>query len=735
MNAKDWVLGMAWGARAARSIAVVRILANLKAWVAAFLLLGAFPASTLAADTAATKRVEIRLISEAMALPADGGVVTFAIHKKIIAGWHTYWRNAGDSGEPTSVSWTLPPGFQAGAIQWPYPKRIPIGHLANYGYEDEVWLLTDIAVPPGLQPGSQATVQAEVGWLVCKETCIPENASLSIDLEVASGAPQKSTLWIDGFENARERLPETPPLPAVFAADDKDLRLAISLPPQLRGADVHFFPETPGLIRNASPQTRWQTGDALVMSIPGGSKLRNQSQREALAIIEGVLVFADVGGKERAIAIKAAPGAVPTGGEVLSVEGQDAPLTLLGALGFALLGGLILNLMPCVFPVLSMKALALVRHGHVSRAKAAIDGLAYLGGVLIAFCALAAAVIVLRNAGEAVGWGFQLQSPFVVALLAFVLFAVGLNLSGVFSVGGGLMGLSGKVDSSGNTVASAFLTGILAVVVAAPCTVPFMGAAMGFALTQSTAITFLVLIALGVGLASPWLILSLVPGMLSLLPKPGVWMLRLKEILAFPMYASAAWLIWVASQQTDSSGLFRILLGLVAIAFAAWAFARRQDAKGSGVASSIAAILGLGAALALIATPPLPPPATLGARTGQDVSGPVWEAYSAQRLGQLRSEGKPVFINLTAAWCITCLFNEQIALGTQATAILFRDTGTVYLKGDWTNRDPEITELLRANGRDGVPLYLYYAPQAERATLLPQILTQSLIAETLTGSH
>lgn len=712
------------------------------------MLLTAWLAPALAqtvSDTAATKHVEVRLIAEGP-VPADGGSVTVALVQKIIPGWHTYWRNAGDSGEPTKIDWKLPEGFSAKGIQWPTPERIPIGPLANFGFKNEVWLLTDIVVPKGLKPGSMTTIEADVAWLVCEEICIPQDAKLRLEIDVEK-APAPASQWRDAFATARAAMPETPAIAANYEVQDGTLGLSVALPEKLRGAKALFLPDTPGFIKNAADQVPQTEGSALVLHIPGGSKVRIADEAAKIETISGVLIFDDVAGQRRAITVAATRGDVPDAKPVAEIAPSPGAamssgtavnpdnLSFGGAILFALLGGLILNLMPCVFPVLSMKAMALVRNGDVTRGQAIADGIAYLGGVLVTFCALAAAVIVLRQAGEAVGWGFQLQSPFVVAVLAYVLFAVGLNLSGVFQVGGGLMGLGSSLQSGGNTLSGSFMTGVLAVVVAAPCTVPFMGAAVGYALTQSSVLTFLIFIALGFGLALPWLIISAVPGLTSLIPRGGAWTERIKEFLAFPMYASVAWLIWVVSQQTDSTGLFRILLGLVAVAFAAWAVGRAQASAGRAIVASLAAILGLGASLALIAGPSLPPPGLAAGAPSQTYQGPAYEPYSAQRLQALLAEGKPVFVNLTAAWCITCLFNEQVALDTAQAKDDFAKTGTVYLKGDWTNRDPEITALLRAHGRDGVPLYLHYQGGKKEPEILPQMLTPAIISEAIRTGH
>jgi thiol:disulfide interchange protein/DsbC/DsbD-like thiol-disulfide interchange protein len=715
----------------------------LRLWVTVILAVWFVPAmAQTVSDTAATKHVEVRLIAEGP-VPADGGPVTVALVQKIIPGWHTYWRNAGDSGEPTKIEWKLPQGFSAKDIQWPVPERIPIGPLANFGFKDEVWLLTEIQTPKGLTPGSMTTIEADVAWLVCEEICIPEDAKLRLEIDVEK-APTPNAQWREAFARARAAQPETPAIPAVYAIQDGKLGLSIALPEALRQSKAQFFPDVPGFIKNAADQAPSDRDGALVLHIPGGSKVRIAEEAAKIETISGVLVFDGVGGQRRAVTVTASRGAVPepaalteaapSAGATALTQAPVNPdgLSFGGALLFALLGGLILNLMPCVFPVLSMKAMALVRNGDVTRGQAIADGMAYLGGVLVTFCALAAAVIVLRNAGEAVGWGFQLQSPFVVAILAYVLFAVGLNLSGVFHAGGSLMGLGSSLQSShGNSLSGSFMTGVLAVVVAAPCTVPFMGAAVGYALTQSSVLTFLIFIALGFGLALPWLVISFVPGLTAFIPRGGEWTNRIKEFLAFPMYASVAWLVWVLSQQTDSGGLFRVLLGLVAIAFAAWALGRAQAAQGVALVSTGAAIAAVLGSIALISAPALPPPRLAAASASEAYKGPPYEPYTPQRLQALLAEGKPVFVNLTAAWCITCLFNEQVALDTEAAKADFAATGTVYLKGDWTNRDPAITALLRAHGRDGVPLYLHFPAGKSEPAVLPQVLTPAIISSAI----
>lgn len=751
-----------WGSPWQRRAVIYRTMGNrmtfrpLGAWFAALglyvLVAAALPAmaqdlspdTNPAPDIVQTKRVEARLVSEIQALPADGGRVTIALRKAILKGWHTYWRNAGDSGEPTRIEWSLPEGFKAGEVQWPLPERIPIGPLMNYGYSGDLWLLSELTVPKGLEAGSSVTLKANVTWLVCKETCIPEQGSFQLKLAVADGSPKRSDIWAAAFEDARKRLPETGTLPARFEIENDALILNVRAPEGLEIGQATFFPFVPGVIKNAAAQDRLPAVSGVTLRLAGGSKVVNADLRAKLDAVEGLLVVT-AQGRERGIPISAVPGQITRveglkPPEIIAPSGSVGtapgdPVTLLTALGFALLGGLILNLMPCVFPVLSMKALALVKHRGLTRAAAIQDGLSYTGGVMITFMGLAGAVLALRAAGEGVGWGFQLQSPIVVAALIYILFAVGLNLSGVFTLGGGLMGLAGGGNGEERSgPMQAFMTGVLAVIVAAPCTVPFMGAAVGFALTQSPVVTLAVFAALGLGLALPWLIVSAMPELLSTLPAPGPWMERLKEFLAFPMYLSAAWLLWVLAQQTDANGLFRVLIGLVLVAFVAYAWGRMQASTGRSIAMFLLVIVSIGLSIAMIAAP-FPERGTTTASASAPKLGPDSEPFSPDRLADLRREGKAVFVNFTAAWCITCLFNEQVAMQSQATADAFKETGTAYLKGDWTNRDPVIANILRTHGRDGVPLYLYYPPGQgdgpHKPLVLPEVLTQDLVISTI----
>jgi thiol:disulfide interchange protein len=696
-----------------------------------------------AADVATTPRVEARLVSEMVGVPDSAGMtISIGLVLKMQPQWHTYWRNPGESGEPTAITWTLPPGFTASKIYWPYPERIEFGELANYGYSGRVLLRTDITVPPGLKLGDKVTFIAEATWLVCKDICIPEKATLDLTLPVvtpegffafdtAKSAGASDAAWRDAFTEARKREPMTNgPIIGRFAAADDSVTLYFEdkRSTATKGSGALFFPYEKGLIKASAVQNPEHAANGFVIKVPPAYKLRDPQKRSETAEITGALVLPARGDvPAHAFEVRLRPGAVPA---VTPSSAAAADLGLGQAILFAVLGGLILNLMPCVFPILSMKALALVRAGHTAHPWT--DGLAYLIGVMTTFAGLALALLWLRGMGEDVGWGFQLQSPLSVAILTYILVLVGLNLSGVFAIGGSIQGTGQGLSQRGGLV-GAFFTGVLAVVVAAPCTAPFMGAAMSFAFTQDAAVTLAVFLALGFGLALPWVLVSFSPALIRLLPKPGEWMERFKQFLAFPMYGAAAWLVWVLSQQVTPEGLFRVMAGLVMLSLAAWAFGIvqiRASLSRSFLLSAVVFLVALAGAVALIA---LPFKTRMSEPQAVEAGTSFAEPYSTARLSALRAEGKPVFVNLTAAWCVSCLYNERVALSTPAVADAFKATGTVYLVGDWTNQNPEISALLKAHGREGVPLYLFFPAGGGEPKILPQLLTETLMLQTLRG--
>ncbi len=683
-----------------------------------------------------TGHLEAELVVQEQGAVA-GGTVYVALRQTIDKGWHTYWRNPGDSGEATRITWTLPAGWQAGAFVWPTPSRLPIGPLLNYGYTGEVLLPLPLQVPASARPGSTARLEAHAQFLVCELTCVPEEARLTIDVPVVAAAARPDPVWGERIASALAAAPKPAGLAAVYRVEGETLKLAVTGGP-LTGADLsraYFFPFSPTLIDHAKPQAIERGAQGVTLTLPGGYAF---GASEIPATVTGVLSLGD-----SAWEVSATAGAIPAsaGGQgalpPAPVEAHDpaAPVATGGTLGlplalaFAFLGGLILNLMPCVFPVLSMKAAALAGHAHEAKAARA-QGVAYLLGVVATFLTLAAVLIALKAAGQAIGWGFQLQSPVMVAGLAVVMLLVALNLSGVYEAGTSLQGAGSGLASRGGLIGS-FLTGVLAVVVAAPCTAPFMASAMGYALTQSPSVSLPVFAALGLGLAAPFVALSFAPALLQRMPRPGPWMETLRRVLAFPMYAAVAWLVWVLAQQAGPASLAWMLAAGVLVAFAAWLWGLAQNSDRPALPRGLAALAAVGVlgllALLALETPRDSAPAGAASATAEV----PYEAWSPERLAALRAEGRPVFVNFTAAWCVTCQVNERTSLSTKAVAEALKRNNAVYLKADWTSRDGAIAAALAEHGRVGVPLYLVYGADSSPPVVLPQLLSEGLVAEAL----
>ena len=661
--------------------------------------------------------VQLELRPAAAAI-APGGVLYVALHQKIRPGWHTYWRNPGDAGEPPKLAWTLPPGWTAGDIVWPAPKRLPVGPLMDYGYEDEVYLPIPISAPRAATIGRPAHLKAAVSLLVCKDICVPEDATLELDVPVAAAGGGVTDAAV---ARALAAAPRRPPLKGSMDFAAGRLRLA-AVSPALRGSSVseaYFYPYDSTVIDHAKPQAVERGPGGVTLSLAPGFAFTKGTPPNSLA---GVL---EVDG--RAYELDAAKGALPAAAAGLgpargagraSFHGTTGLASIGLAIVFAFAGGLVLNLMPCVFPILSMKALALASHAD-GRARPRLQGLAFFVGVLVTFVGLAAALIAAKAAGGEVGWGFQLQAPGVVAALSLLMLLIGLNLSGVFEAGLSLQRLGG---GEGGGLAGSFLTGVLAVVVAAPCTAPAMASAVAYALTRPEWEALAVFAGLGLGFAAPFTTLSFAPGLLHRLPRPGPWMDALKKALAFPMYGAAAWLVWVLAVQAGASAIAAILAAAVILALAAWLYGAAQRAQLRGgrtawlyLTSGAAGLLAIGAVTA-----------GLGASKAA-----AEEPFSQARLEQLQAQHKPVFVNFTAAWCITCQVNERAALSSHQVQQAFARTGTVYLKGDWTRRDAVIAEALAEHGRAGVPLYLVYGKDGSAPQVLPQILTSGEVVSAL----
>ena len=697
---------------------------RLTGLVLALMALFAPPAQAATVDTG---HLQAELIAQTQAI-APGQTIQVALRQEIDKGWHTYWRNPGDSGEATKITWTLPPGWSVGDFVWQAPQPYPVGPLVNYGYSGEVLLPMALTAPADAPVGQPLTLRARADFLVCEDICIPESAELELVLPVQAHAAEAAGRWAAPIARALEAAPRRADLTARFDNGDQGLKLAVT-GAALVGLDLagsYFFPFDGAVIDHAAPQSIERGPQGLTLGLTPSYAFQAPEPPEVLI---GVLKAG-----EAYYEIEATVGALPAEAAGL---GPPAPraggaggsgLGLPVALVFAALGGLILNLMPCVFPILAMKAASLAGHAHEVRG-ARRQGLAFLLGVLVTFLALAGVLILAQAAGAAVGWGFQLQSPPVVAALCLLMLAVALNLSGVFEVGASLQGVGTGLAARGG-LTGAFFTGVLAVVVAAPCTAPFMAPALGWALTQAPAAALLVFAALGLGFAAPFVALAFAPGLLARLPRPGPWMNHLRRVLAFPMYGAAAWLLWVLTLQAGPMGLARLLAAAIVLALAAWLYGLSQARSGGlGLRASAAGLAGL----AMIATvyPAYPQAQPTGAVSGGMVAELPYEPYSAERLAQLRAQGLPVFVNFTAAWCVTCQVNEQVALARQGVAETLATTGAVYLKADWTRKDDVIAAELARHGRAGVPLYLVYDARGSAPVILPQILTEGAVIRAL----
>ena len=674
-----------------------------------------------------TEHVEAELLAEREAMQA-GKASAVGLRLRMADHWHTYWKNPGDSGLPTKIQWELPQGWKAGGIQWPYPKPLPVGPLLNYGYEDEVLLVSDITPAPGTAPG-RYPVKAKAEWLVCKDICIPEKGELDLTLAVAAAEGPVDPKKAIHFERARAQQPFDPSGWKFESAMQGKSLVVRLVPPAGAGLPqkVSFFPERELLIEPAAPQKLTREGNALRIEM----KLA-EPPLAGVTEVKGVAVSDSgwPGNPRKAMAVDAPmvaalPAAAastsqpPPGTSSSSVEGSTWV-----ALGFALVGGILLNLMPCVFPVLGIKVMGFVEHAHGDARAMRLQGWIFSAGVLVSFLALAGIMLALRAGGTQLGWGFQLQSPAVVMLLAALFFVLALNLSGVFEWGAFAQSMTSNVSASGR-YADAFLAGVLASVVATPCTAPFMGAAVGFTLTQSAASALAVFALLGAGMALPVLLLAHFPALLRKLPKPGAWMETFKQVLAFPLYATVAWLTWVLGAQSGNDAVLAMLAGLVLIAMAAWMYGRFEHSPGPWRAAVAVLLAAAGIAVAWPA-----PQAAANASSASAKPGEIaWQDWSPEKVAELSAQGKAVFVDFTAAWCVTCQVNKRVALNNAAVVSAFADRQVVGLRADWTRQDPRITATLSELGRNAIPVYALYLPGEARPRLLPEVLTATIVLD------
>ena len=672
------------------------------------------------------QHVDAQLVPEHLAA-VPGETVWTAVRLIHMERWHTYWMNPGEAGLPTRIAWQLPAGVQAGEIVWPTPERFELpGDVVDFGYTGEIFLLVPLTVDAAFAE-ERLAVSAQVSWLECDDICIPGGATLDLNLPVqAQGPAPLNDAFAWGFAATRATQPRSDiSVSANFSLSEGNLRLLVQATENIfEGASsVSFIPDADGVVHYLSPQNITMQLASLQLTQKHSPRLRDVPER-----VGGLLLVSKAAGQQLSYQINAQPD--PLAVSVIETSGAPTPsLPLYLVFSFAMLGGLILNLMPCVFPVLSLKVLSLAQSAHGPQREQRMHGLAYTAGVMLSFLSLAAVLLLLQAGGAAIGWGFQLQQPWFVAALVFLFFVMGLSMSGVVELGTSLMGVGANLQEK-EGYAGSFFTGVLASVVASPCTAPFMGAALGFAFTQSLPVALTVFLALGLGMALPFLILSFVPALARLLPKPGAWMLGFRQFLAFPLYATAIWLLWVLGQQGGANAMALVTTGCLLLAFAAWAWQRRHRRHGIWPTVWLVASLSSVVMAGSVLFSPFLQSGSGGAAMAD--AGANYEPYTAARLGTLRTEGKPVFVNMTAAWCITCLVNERVALGSESIAGAMAEKGVTYLKGDWTNNDPAITDVLRQYETSGVPLYLMFpADPNAPAEVLPQILTEDIVLEAL----
>lgn len=676
--------------------------------------------------------VTSELLAEARTIEA-GRPFWVGLRMRMEEHWHTYWLNPGDSGMATAITWDLPPGFAAGPIHWPAPQRIPTPPLMTYGFEGEIMLLVEITPPAQLPVGSTVKLGAKAEWLVCKELCMPGEGEYAIELLAGAGPAQPDAEAAPLFAEARRRLPVpgNTQWPAEFSVEPRELVLSIGIPAGATVAaptDVYFFVESEMTVEPSKPQAASVREGRLVVRIP-----RAEVEPQVPALLTGVLTAP--GGfppqwADRAIRIEARPASVPlvstsNPAAGASSGGQGTPVIAFPVAAiFAFIGGLILNLMPCVFPVLGIKILGFVNQAGADRRKITIHGWVFTAGVLVSFWILAGVLILLNPDGaREQGWGYQFQIPGFVfgAAIFFLIFA--LNLSGLFEVGTAAIGVGSKLQARSGYGGS-FFTGVLATLVSTPCSAPMLAPAIGLAVTLPAAQSLALFSLVGLGLSTPYLVLSAFPSLVRVLPRPGAWMETFKQLMAFPLYGTALYMVWVLAGQVEErdGALLAALFGLLLVAMAAWAYgrfvqrSRSLGGKGAGLAFT-AVLLGVGLAV--------------GWPRAAQADEIVWEKWTPARVAELRAEGRTVYVDFTARWCATCQTNKKLVFSSDAVRAAFGGRKVVPLKADWTSRDPEITRALASFGRSAVPFNLIYAPGLTEPLILPEVLTPGIVLEAL----
>jgi thiol:disulfide interchange protein DsbD len=695
--------------------------------------------------------------------PADAG-----LYFKLEPGWHIYWKNPGDAGEPPHIKWTLPEGITAGPMKFPAPKRLPLGPLMDYGYEDEVlfpfWIEAAKTVANG-----PVVLHAKVDWLVCQSSCVPGKAELEVSRGITPNNLEPVYLISDRslFKRMGAHIPGSMPTGSRvgFIPTSDSFRLTVET--GKRETEAAFFPADQDIIDNPAPQKVTPTAKGLILDLKKDKELKaapaqlrgvlelSGGRAYEIVALPGTAAAAGAkttgtsgGGGEGELSPKDASGGKSAENEASGAKAQASsdpgtyglkpvPFTgsspadaarfsmaaLLRASGLAFLGGLLLNLMPCVFPVLFLKGLALVQSGNEERKRLRAHGFVYAAGIVASFWVLVGALLAVRAAGSSVGWGFQFQSPVVLELMAGLLFFLGLSLAGQFEIGLTLTSAGGSLAAK-QGYAGSFFTGVLAVVVATPCTAPLMGAAIGYALAAPAAVTFAVFTCLALGLAAPYVALTLQPAWARVLPRPGVWMEVLRQAVSVPIFATVIWLAWVLARAYGADLLAALLAGFVLLAVAGWFLGRWPAKRWASIVAG--AILAGVVALGVFA-----PQRLVGTTAAEADAG--WQVWSAADVARYQAEGRPVFVDFTASWCLSCQVNERVALGQPEVEEAFKAKHVVRMRADWTRRDEAITATLTGLGRSGVPTYVLYAPGDKSPRLLPEVLTPGIVLDALGG--
>jgi thiol:disulfide interchange protein len=728
----------------------------------AYLVIGAALPALAASSFADADHLHVQLVIPAAGI-APGATVKAGLYFKLEPGWHVYWKNAGDSGEPPHMKWTLPDGIATTALQFPAPQRLPLGPLMDFGYENEVLFPFELKAAPNAQQGT-AILHAKVDWLVCREVCIPGKAELETTRPVAPGAAS-TPIEPDASLYARlaNKLPK--PLPpsakASFAPTPTGFRLTVEI--GHRESEAFFFPGDQDIVDNPSPQKLTPTAKGFTLDIKKDANLTaNPAQLHGVIELSGGRAYEIAASSGAAVATGAtataqttpaaapatqsapaqpasvqsaassapAPAPTPTSSApqrqlTFTARPAPQPLGLWKSTGLAFLGGLILNLMPCVFPVLFLKGLGLVQSSSEERSRLRVHGLVYTAGILVSFWALVGALLVLRAAGSRLGWGFQFQSPIVLMLMASLLFFLALSLAGQFEIGLTLTSTGGSLAQKHGFTGS-FFTGVLAVIVATPCTAPFMGAAIGYALAAPALITFAIFSALALGLAAPYVALTLQPAWTGLLPRPGAWMEVLKQAVSIPIFATVIWLAWQIAHSYGDILLAALLAAFLLLAIAGWFLGRWPAKRWSTALAAILALAVVGfsvySANSFAAAP---------AAAAQSAQSGAWQPWSEDAVQKNLAAGRPVFVDFTASWCLSCQVNERVALSRPEVRQAFADTNVVLLRADWTQHDEAIAQALEKLGRSGVPAYALYSPGQAAPKLLPEALTPGIVLDAI----